>query len=139
WFDTQQQGQQQVNGNAAYGQQMQGQGYQAFAQQPQQQMQVPQTNPYASFTTGTLFSPTPAPAGSVNMNGGTGGYNPFLSNSAPPMQKPSTADPATSPGTGSSASSIPTATITLQLPAAVATRPRHALVPSTTSNEPVPI
>ncbi|CUS07063.1 unnamed protein product [Tuber aestivum] len=89
WFDTQQQqGQQQVNGNAAYGQLMQGQDYQGFAQQPQQQMQAPQTNPYTSFTAGTAFSPTPATAGSVNMNGGIGGYNPFLSNSAPPMQKP---------------------------------------------------
>ncbi|RPA90809.1 ArfGap-domain-containing protein [Choiromyces venosus 120613-1] len=88
WFDTQQQ----VNGNAAYGQQLQGQGYQGFAQQPQQpqqQMQAPQNNPYASFTTtGAVLAPTPVTASAVNMNGGMGGYNPFLSNSAPPMQNP---------------------------------------------------
>ncbi|PUU78511.1 hypothetical protein B9Z19DRAFT_65249 [Tuber borchii] len=88
WFDAQQQGQQQVGGNAAYGQQMQGQALQGFAQQPQQPIQAPQTNPYASLTTGAMFASTPVTAGPVNTNGGTGGYNPFFSNSAPPMQPP---------------------------------------------------
>ena len=88
WFDAQQQGQQQVGGNATYGQQMQGQALQGFAQQPQQPIQAPQTNPYASLTAGAMFAPTPVTAGSVNTNGGTGGYNPFFSNSVPPMQPP---------------------------------------------------